>query len=215
MLLDLTIIGVAVTLEPLPVTAFILVLGAERGTRKGLAFLLAWVACLVVVIGAVVLVTGGKPLKPQSVPSTAALVVKAVLGFVLILVGIRQRSRVGRPRKQPKWMARLDDLSTPSAAVLGPLLQPWGLVAAGAATVTAANLSSVAEYAALAFFFVLSSATLIAMELYAIFRPAAAAALLDRLKTWMDTHTDQAIVVLSLVVGSWLIVHSVYLLIAD
>ena len=52
MLLDLSIIGLAVTLEPLPLTAFILILGAERGTRKGLAFLLAWLACLLVVISA-------------------------------------------------------------------------------------------------------------------------------------------------------------------
>ena len=79
-LLDLIIIGFAITLEPLPLTAFILILGAERGIRKGLAFLLSWLACLVVVIGAVVLFTGGTPLKSSSAPSTAALVVKILLG---------------------------------------------------------------------------------------------------------------------------------------
>ncbi len=61
MVLDLLLIGLAITLEPFPLTAFILILSAEKGTRKGLAFILGWLACLVVVIAAVVLVTGGKP----------------------------------------------------------------------------------------------------------------------------------------------------------
>lgn len=213
MLLDLTIIGLAIMLEPLPLTAFILILGAERGTRKGLAFLLAWLACLVVVIGAVVLFTGGTPLKSQSAPSTTALVIKVLLGVVLIFLGFRQRARMGRPRKPPGWMARVDGISTPTAAVLAAFLQPWALVAAGAATVTSANLSNAGEYLSLLLFCLLSSATLIAMELYATFRPVAAKAKLDGLKSWMDTHTDQAIVVLSLLVGSWLVAHSLFLLV--
>ena len=61
MVADLVVIGLGITLEPFPVTAFILILSAENGTRKGLAFILGWLACLVAVIAAVVLVTGGKP----------------------------------------------------------------------------------------------------------------------------------------------------------
>ena len=68
--LDLSIIGLAVTLEPLRLTLFIKILGAERGSRKGLALLLAWLACLVVVFGAVVLFTsrlcGAAPLDASS-----------------------------------------------------------------------------------------------------------------------------------------------------
>ena len=52
MVLDLVIIGLAITLEPLTLVAFILILGAENGVRKGLAFILGWLACLVVVIAA-------------------------------------------------------------------------------------------------------------------------------------------------------------------
>jgi hypothetical protein len=49
------------------------------------------------------------------------------------------------------------------------------------------------------------------MELYATSRPVAAAEQLDGPKTSMDTHRDQAIVALSLVVGSWLVAHRLYL----
>ena len=75
MALNLLLIGLAITLEPFPLTAFILVLSAEKGIWKGLAFILGWLACLVVVIAAVIAATGNNPPKPQTVPSTAALAV--------------------------------------------------------------------------------------------------------------------------------------------
>ena len=43
MLLDLFLIGLAITLEPLQNIAMILILGAERGTFKGLGFLFGWI----------------------------------------------------------------------------------------------------------------------------------------------------------------------------
>ena len=45
MVLNLLLIGLAITLEPFPLTAFILVLSAEKGIWKGLAFILGWLAC--------------------------------------------------------------------------------------------------------------------------------------------------------------------------
>jgi hypothetical protein len=139
MVLDLVVIGLVIAWLPVTIVAFILILGARQGLWKGLAFIAGWVACLVVVIAVVVLVTGGKPPAPATVPSTAALVVKALLGALLIWLGLRQRQRMGRPRKQPGWMARLDHLSLWAAAGLGVFLQPWSLVAAGAATVVQAS----------------------------------------------------------------------------
>jgi threonine/homoserine/homoserine lactone efflux protein len=211
--LDLLLIGLAITLEPFPVTAFILILSAEKGTRKGLAFILGWLACLVVVIAAVVLVTGGKPPAPSTAPTTAALVVKLALGLVLIGFAVRQRRRMGRPRKPPTWMARLDRLSPWAAAGLAAFLQPWTLVAAGAATITQAKLSSAADYLTLMLFVLLATASFLYLELYAVFAPAAAGARLERLRIWLDTHRDQVIIVLSLLLGFWLAGKSIYLLV--
>jgi hypothetical protein len=213
MVLDLVIIGLAITLEPLTIVAFILILSAQGGVRKGLAFILGWLACLVAVIAAVVLITGGQPPRPQTAPSTAALVVKALLGALLIWVGLRQRRRMGRPRKQPGWMARLDHLSLWAAAGLGAFLQPWTLVAAGAATVVQASLSTPGDWLALVVFCLLATSTFLVMELYAAFAPAAAGARFDQMHNWIDTHQDQAIVVGSLVVGGWLLGNSIYLIV--
>jgi Sap, sulfolipid-1-addressing protein len=214
MVLDLVIIGLAITLMPLTALAFILILGAKQGLWRGLAFILGWTACLVAVIAFVILVTDGKPPKPHTAPSTAALVVKALLGAVLIWVGLRQRHRVGRPRKQPGWMARLDHLSPWAAAGLGVFLQPWSLVAVAAATVVQAKLSTAGDWLALIVFCLLATSSYLAMELYAAFAPAAAAARFDQIHKWIDTHQDQAIVVGALVLGGWLLGHSIYLIVA-
>jgi hypothetical protein len=41
-ILSLVLIGVVITLEPLPLTAFILVLASKSGGRKGAAFIFGW-----------------------------------------------------------------------------------------------------------------------------------------------------------------------------
>ncbi len=213
-ILDLILIGLAVTLEPLPITAFILVLLTDRGPVKGAGYILGWLVSLVVVIAGVVLLTGGKPPAPHTSPTTAVLAIKAAAGALLIGIGLRQRRLAGRPRKPPTWMARLDRLSIGAAAAMGALLQPWVLVGAGAATVAQLHVSSAASFALLLLFCLLCTATLLTMELYTLGAPEAASARLDSVRSWIDAHRDQAITLLSLVLGLWLLGDSLYLIVS-
>ena len=214
MVLDLLLIGLAITLEPFPLSAFVLILGAERGTIKGLAFILGWLACLVAVIAAVVLATGGNPPAENTVPSNAALAVKLAAGVVLILLAWRQWRQMGRPRQPPAWMARLDRLSLPAAAGLAAFLQPWTLVAAGAATIVEAKLSTAGDYLTLMFYCLLATSSFLYLELYAVFSPAAASSRLKQLRTWLDTHLDQVTIAIFLLLGFWLAGKSIYLLVS-
>jgi hypothetical protein len=215
MIIDLIIIGLAITLEPIPLTAFILILLAKGGTRKGAAFIFGWLLSLAIVVAATVLVTGNKPPKPNTAPSLAALAVKIAIGVVLILVAVRQRRRMGRPRppkKQPKWQTGLDNMSPWFVIGLAPLVQPWGLVAAGVAVIVEAKLSSWENYVALFLFCVIATGLYIALELFAGFRPDRAQDLLGSIRTWIDTHKDQVIIIVSLVAGLWLVGKSIYII---
>jgi Sap, sulfolipid-1-addressing protein len=212
--LDLLLIGLGIALEPFPLTAFILVLSAEKGLWKGLAFIIGWLATLVVVIAAVFLVTGASPPKAQSAPSTAVLAIKLTLGVVLILVAVRQRRRMGRPRKSPAWMARLDGLSLWSVAGLAAFLQPWTLVAAGAATVSEAQLASFGSYLALVLFCLLATSAFLYLELYLTLAGARADARLQRLRDWLTAHQDHVIIAVCLLLGLWLVGKSLYLLVS-
>ena len=214
MALDLLLIGLGIALEPFPLTAFILVLSAEKGTRKGLAFILGWLACLVAVIAAVIVTTGNNPPAPQTVPSDAALAVKLAAGVVLILIAVRQRRRMGRPRKPPAWMARLDQLSLLGAAGLAAFLQPWTLVAAGAATVVEAKLDTAGSYLVLVLFCLLATSSFLYLELYATFASGKAAARLERMRKCLDSHQDQVIIAICLLLGFWLAGKSIYLLVS-
>ena len=214
MTLDLLLIGLGITLEPFPLTAFILVLSAEKGTWKGLAFILGWLACLVAVIAAVIVTTGNNPPAPQTVPSDAALAVKLAAGVVLILIAVRQRRRMGRPRKPPAWMARLDQLSLLGAAGLAAFLQPWTLVAAGAATITEAKLGTAGSYLVLILFCLLATSSFLYLELYVTFASGKAAARLERMRKWLDSHQDQVIIAICLLLGLWLAGKSIYLLVS-
>ena len=215
MVLDLVIIGLAITLMPLTIVAFILILSSEKGIWKGLAFILGWTACLVAVIAVIILLTGGKPPKPNTPPSNAALIVKAALGALLIWYGFRERRRMGQPRKQPAWMARLDHLSPWAAAGLGIFLQPWSLVAAGAATVVQAKLSTAGDWLALVMFCLLATSSFLVLELYSAFRPEAASVRMEQMRQWIDRHQDQAIVIGALLVGAWLLGNSLYVILSQ
>jgi Sap, sulfolipid-1-addressing protein len=214
MWLDLLLIGLGITLEPFPITGFILLLSAERGIIKGLAFILGWLACLVVVIAGVFLATGNQPPKPQTAPSNALLALKIAIGVVLILIAVRQYRRRGRPKKPPAWMSRLDHMSLWAAAGLAAFLQPWTLVAAGAGTIAEAKVSTAGSYLLLMGFVLLATSSYLTLELYTTFAPETAAPRLKQLRTWLDTHTDQMIVGICLLLGFWLAGKSIYLLVS-
>jgi threonine/homoserine/homoserine lactone efflux protein len=212
--LNLLLIGLAITLEPFPLTAFILVLSAEKGTWKGLAYILGWLACLVVVIASVVAATQNNPPKPHTAPSDAALAVKLAIGMVLIVIALRKRRQMGRPRKPAAWMARLDRLSLLGAAGLAAFLQPWTLVAAGAATILEAKLTTPDSYLALIFFCLLATSSYLYLEVYATFAGASAEARLSQLRDWLNSHQDQVVIGVFLLLGLWLAGNSIYLLVS-
>ncbi|MFB7233794.1 MULTISPECIES: GAP family protein [unclassified Streptomyces] len=214
MVLDLIVIGTAISLGPLHNSAFILLLSSRRGFRKGLAFLLSWLANLVAVIACVVLLTGGKPPAHNSAPSTVAIVAKLVIGVALVLYGLRRHRRPPAPHGPPRWAARIDDASLGTAAALAWLLQPWALVGVGAATAVDADLSTLNDWLALSAYCLLATLSLVVMEMYAVRAPEAATARLNALRSWLEQHQQQLIVGLSLAVGLWVTARSVYELVA-
>ncbi len=219
-MLNLVLIGAAVALAPLSLTAFLVVLPSNRGVRNGAAFVFGWLASLVIVVAVTVLATGDNPPEPNTVPSLAGLAVKIAIGAGLVAIAIRQRRRRGRPKKPkkpkkpPKWQAHVDSMSPWFAMGLAPVLQPWGLIGAGAATVMEAKLSSAQSYLALVLFCVLASSSYLAMEIYAGLRPGKSQAFLARFRAWIDTHTDQVIIWGSLILGFWLIANSINLIVS-
>src|SRR5271157_4877042 len=125
MTFELVLIGLAITLEPIPLTAFLLVLASKGGVRKGAGFIFGWLLSLAIVVSLTLVVTGNKPPKPSTAPSLAALAVKILIGTVLVVIAMRQWRRMGRPKKPkktPKWQTSIDNMSPWFAMGLAPLV---------------------------------------------------------------------------------------------
>jgi hypothetical protein len=214
---DLVLIGLVITLEPIPLTAFMLVLMSRGGVRKGAAFIFGWLASLAAVVALTVVFTGNKPPRPNTAPSLAGIAVKILIGVVLVFIAFRRRARMGKPKKQkkpPRWQAGIDNMSPWLIVGLAPLTQPWGLVAAGVATIMEAKLGSAQSYIALFLFCVVSTLVYLVMEVFAGFRPERAQAVMTSVRRWIESHTDQVIIILSLGLGLWLVGKSIYVLVS-
>jgi hypothetical protein len=95
-----------VTLDPLPLTAFMIVLPSRRGVRKGAAFVFGWLVSLAIVVAITVVATGNNPPKPSTAPSLAALAVKIAIGAVLVGDLVLSRARRHRPGDAPVQAGR-------------------------------------------------------------------------------------------------------------
>jgi hypothetical protein len=69
------------------------------------------------------------------------------------------------------------------------------------------------EWLILLLFCLLATSSFLYLELSAAFRPVAADALMKKLRNWLDTHQNQVIIVISLLLGFWLAGESIYLLV--
>jgi hypothetical protein len=181
------------------------VLASQRGVRKGAVFVFGWLLSLAVVIAPTVLATGDKPPEPTTAPSTAVLAVKLAIGAGLLLIALRQRRRMDRPKKPkkpPKWQARIDKMSPWYAVVIAAIVQPWPLVAAATAIIVEAKLSSAATYISLLLFCLIATSSVLVIEVHAALRPERSSALLAAMKSWIDSHTDRVIIIVSVLLGS-------------
>ena len=205
---DLLVLAVTIALEPLPIIGFILVLSTPRGPRNGLGFIGGWLVCLAGIVIAAAALGGNAPLKSGSAPSTAASAVTIALGLGLgaFAVWKQLHPRTGPP-KEPGWAKKLDQIGPGGAAVIGVLLQPWALVAAGGVRVLQQGLSQTDSILAAVVFALVATSVLAGMEIYALTDPDRARERLGALRAWIDRHRDRAIVILSLLVGIYLVVQ--------
>lgn len=209
LVVDLALLGLGIALQPFRLSAFILILSTQGGTRKGLCFILGWLACLVLVIAAVVLITGGRPVRFHTLPATVVQIAKLALGIALIVIAAVQSRRRGRPRILTILLKRLDTMSGWAAAVMAAIVQPWTLVAAGAISASQARLSHAGDYLALVSFCLLATSSFVVLELYSLREPAAASTRLAALRAWLEAHGNQVIVVVCAVLGLWLTGRSI------
>ena len=170
---NLVLIGLVITLEPLPLTAFILILASKGGVQRRRVHLrLASVAR-----------DRDRVHRPRHRQQSSQAQHGSLPGRPRGQT--RHRRRPDRDRdpavqeagqaetaeKPPQWQTGIDNTTPWYAIGLGPLTQPWALIAAGVVGHRPSEALVLANNLAFALFCVIATSSILAMETYAGFRP--------------------------------------------
>lgn len=206
-------IAVAIAIFPIPIIALVLLLRSDRGTAKGLVFVLTWCAALGA-IGAVVLALAGiVDANNGEGPATWVNVLLLVLGLALLALAVKQwrdRPRRDEEATMPRWMRTMDDFTIVKAAGAGfalTALNPKNvmLTAAAAAEIAEVGLPTAREVAVLVLFVVLASAGVITPLVVSMALGERSRELLDGVRGWMARYNAVIMTVLLLLIGVKLI----------
>jgi threonine/homoserine/homoserine lactone efflux protein len=210
---DILPLAVAVAVFPAPIIAVVLVLGSDRGTAKGAAFVLTWCTGLFAV-GGIVLVLGGiADASDEGEPATWVNVFLLGLGFLLLAAAIRQwlsRPRGGDEAPTPAWMRAIDQFTIAKAGGAGFALSALNpknmlLTVAAAAEIAEVGLSAGRQVALLLGFVLAASAGVLTPLVLDLALGDRSRELLEDLRAWMARHNAVIMGLLFLLIGAKLI----------
>jgi hypothetical protein len=206
-------LAIGVALSPVPIIAVVLMLTSRRAKANGPAFVLGWLAGLIVVGAIVLSVCGGAGASGSGGPATWVSWVKVVLGGLLLAVSVRQfrgRPHAAENAQLPGWMSKIETIRPAGAAGLAAVLagvNPKNLLLAvgGAAAIAQTGVAGGEQaiaYLVFAFFGTLGVGIPVGIYLAMGER---AARLLAGLKDWMGRNNAVIMSVLCLIIGVKLI----------
>ena len=210
---DILPLAVAVAIFPVPIIAVVLVLGSDRGTAKGLAFVLAWCVGLAAVGGIVLALAGVADASDEGEPATWVNVLLLGLGLLLLAAAIRQwrgRPSGGEETPTPGWMRTIDEFTIAKAGGAGfalSALNPKNLLltAAAALEVAEAGLPAGRQIALLLGFVLVASAGVLTPLVLALALGDRSRELLEGLRAWMARYNAVIMGLLFLLIGAKLI----------
>jgi len=210
---DLLPLAIGIAISPIPIIATILMLLSKQAGKTSTAFLIGWVAGIVVVTVVVLLLVGEAGDSDGGKPSTLSSVLKLVFGAALVLLALEQwrsRPKAGETGEMPKWMGAIESFTFGKALGLGFLLSGANpknlLMCLGAGTtIGAAHLSTGEDIVVVAIFTVLAASTVAVPVIgFLVARNRMEAPLTD-LRGWLTQNNAAVVGVLLLVIGADLI----------
>jgi threonine/homoserine/homoserine lactone efflux protein len=201
--------GVVVALSPIPIIAVILMLTTPRGRTTGTAFMVGWIAGLVVATGLVLTLASGAD-EAGTGTADGAHVITLLVGLLFLALAVKQWR--GRPKGDaepalPAWMAGIDGFTTVKCLGLGAILSgvnPKNLAMAVSAGVALAETGASPGQTVVgsAIFIIVGSVTVAGPVLGSLVAPQATASMLAVAKAWLTANNPTIMFVLFLVLGA-------------
>ncbi|HEV8461791.1 MAG TPA: GAP family protein [Gaiellaceae bacterium] len=206
-------LAAAVAIFPVPIMAVVLIVATERGTVKGIAFVLAWIVGLAAV-GAIALALGGAvDASDGGKPATWISVLLLCLGVLLLCLGAKQwqaRPAAGEETAMPSWMRAMDSFTTAKAAGAGfalTALNPKNalLTLAAAAEIAEVGLPAGQQIVVLAGFMLVASAGVLSPVVVSLALGDRSRDMLANLRGRLARHNAVIMTVLFVLIGAKLI----------
>lgn len=207
-------LALGIAISPIPVIAIILMLITPKARSNGLAFLVGWMAGLLIVGGIALALANVAGLSASSGSSSqAAAAIRIVLGLLLIAVAVRQwrlRPKPGEAAVLPKWMRSLDTFTPVKSFGLAALLaganpKNLALNIAAATAIATAGLSATDQAAALLFVVAVGSVSIILPVIIYFAGGDRSTDVLNGWKAWLSENNTAIMAVLLVVLGAVLI----------
>lgn len=211
-MITIVLLGLLASLSPATIVVFILLLATTRARANAAAFLIGWTISLVVVF-TISYSLGEARATQHGTGRVAVDIVEIVLGVLLLATGGRRWKARNEPRSASSMTraltARLQKLNPWEAAIVGVLKQPWVLTAAAAMVVIRDHAAFVVVLIAFLLFTVVSTATIALTYLYYNRRPGDAEAHLQVLRDRMVQAGPAIMAAVCLAVGLYLIADGI------
>jgi hypothetical protein len=195
--LYLLLVGILTALTPWAIVGVIVLLGSRAGARAAVAFVVGWF-CAVAFISAVVVAaaTRGNDV-PSTETSTAVLIVELVLGILLVAFAARQRARnrsLPPASTEPGWLTKLDKMGPVVAFAFGTFMINVVFVVDAALRIAEEDPASTSATAAILFYTVVSTASLVAVLVVYFSDRARSEARLVAMRAWVARNNAAVIV---------------------
>ncbi|HEY1485251.1 MAG TPA: GAP family protein [Micromonosporaceae bacterium] len=210
---DILPLALGVAISPMPIIAVILMLLSARAGPASTAFLVGWIAGIVIAATIITILAEVAGLSNSGNGSTAGAIIKLIVGALMLLLAVKQwRSRPSPDVEPPapKWLSALDTMTPGKSGGLGFALaaaNPKNLLmtlAAGVA-IGQAELPVGQIVIVIAIFTVIAASTVIAPVLVYRLARSSAQEWLGSMKTWMVANNAMIMMILFLVIGTVLI----------
>jgi hypothetical protein len=188
-------IAVAVAFSSVPITATILILLSPKRNISGAAFLVGWVAGLIIVVSAATFGAQALPITSLRTQQSAFGVTEIVIGAALVILGIVSGLRAVRhptPAQGAKWLTAVKSFGPRPSFGLAVVLnfRPKGLLLGVAAGLAIGGDATSAGDAlgAIAFYVVISASTVAVPIISTIAMPELMQPRLVDAQHWLEQH---------------------------
>jgi type IV secretory pathway VirB2 component (pilin) len=206
-------LAVGVAISPIAIIAAILMLLSPKAKSMSVAFLLGWIAGILVAIVAFTLLSSLLPQDEAGGPSVVAGVIKIVLGVLLLVAALRQwrgRPADGEQAALPNWMFAIDSMTPAKGFVLGFLLASVNpknlLLAASAGLFVGSGQLTFGEAAVVVLIYtVLAGCTVLIPVIAYLIASARMREPLERLREWLVGNNATIMAVVLLIIAASMI----------